>query len=58
MKVSTAGTHADAYANVVYEDNRVYYNGEAPETGMLVHIGRDRTHQWTLVLLEQPPEMK
>jgi hypothetical protein len=29
-----------------------------PETAMLVHFGKDRTQQWTLVRLEQPPEMK
>jgi hypothetical protein len=29
-----------------------------PETGMLVHIGKERTQQWTLVRLERPPESK
>jgi hypothetical protein len=28
------------------------------ETPMLVHFGKDRTQQWTLVRLEQPEEMK
>jgi hypothetical protein len=28
------------------------------ETSMLVHFGKDRTQQWTLVRLEQPSEMK
>jgi hypothetical protein len=27
------------------------------ETSMLVHLGKDRTQQWTLVRLEQPPDM-
>jgi hypothetical protein len=29
-----------------------------PETSMLVHFGKDRTQQWTLVRLEPPEEMK
>ena len=29
-----------------------------PESAMLVHLGKDRTQQWTLVRLEQPEEMK
>ncbi len=29
-----------------------------PETGMLVHIGKERTQQWTLVRLEPPAESK
>jgi hypothetical protein len=29
-----------------------------PETSMLVHFGKDRTQQWTLVRLEAPPDMK
>ncbi|MBL8795223.1 MAG: hypothetical protein JNM56_15060 [Planctomycetia bacterium] len=28
------------------------------ETTMLVHFGKDRTQQWTLVRIEQPPEQK
>ena len=28
------------------------------ETAMLVHVGKDRTQQWTLVRLEAPKEMK
>jgi hypothetical protein len=30
-------------------------NLSQPETSMLVHLGKDRTQQWTLVRLE-PPE--
>ncbi|HEY7312945.1 MAG TPA: hypothetical protein VH643_26510 [Gemmataceae bacterium] len=33
-------------------------NLSQPETSMLVHIGKDRTQQWTLVRLEPPAEMK
>ena len=29
-----------------------------PETTMLVHVGKDRTQQWTLVRLEPPEEKK
>ena len=29
-----------------------------PETEILVHFGKDRTQQWTLVRLEPPKEMK
>lgn len=29
-----------------------------PETSMLVHVGKDRTQQWTLVRLEPPKETK
>ena len=29
-----------------------------PETTMLVHFGKDRTQQWTLVRLEAPKDMK
>jgi hypothetical protein len=40
----------------------VYETGIAnltePETQMLVHFGKDRTQQWTLVRLEQPREEK
>jgi hypothetical protein len=28
------------------------------ETPMLVHFGKDRTQQWTLIRMEQPPEKK
>lgn len=28
-----------------------------PETQMLVHFGKDRTQQWTLVRRDPPPEM-
>jgi hypothetical protein len=31
-------------------------NLSQPETTMLVHAGKDRTQQWTLVRLEQPKE--
>lgn len=33
-------------------------NLSQPETSMLVHIGQDRTQQWTLVRLEPPAEKK
>jgi hypothetical protein len=33
-------------------------NLSQPETSMLVHFGKDRTQQWTLVRLEPPEEMK
>jgi hypothetical protein len=29
-----------------------------PETSMLVHVGKERTQQWTLVRLEAPEEEK
>ena len=29
-----------------------------PQTTMLVHFGKDRTQQWTLVRLEQPEDAK
>jgi hypothetical protein len=33
-------------------------NLSEPETSILVHFGKDRTQQWTLVRLEPPQEMK
>ena len=33
-------------------------NLSQPETAMLVHTGKDRTQQWTLVRLEPPKEEK
>jgi hypothetical protein len=33
-------------------------NLSQPETQMLVHFGKERTQQWTLIRLEQPPEEK
>jgi hypothetical protein len=33
-------------------------NLSLPETSLLVHYGKDRTQQWTLVRLEAPAEMK
>jgi hypothetical protein len=42
--------------------DRIYETGIAnlteAETAMLVHFGKDRTQQWTLVRLEQPEEEK
>jgi hypothetical protein len=35
-----------------------FANLTKPETTMLVHFGKDRTQQWTLVRLEQPPDKK
>jgi hypothetical protein len=40
----------------VYETG--FGNLSEPETQMLVHAGKDRTQQWTLVRLEPPEEMK
>jgi hypothetical protein len=42
--------------DVVYETG--LGNLTQPETGVLVHFGKDRTQQWTLVRLEPPEEMK
>lgn len=39
--------------DVVYETG--IGNLTQPQTNMLVHFGTDRTQQWTLVRLEQPP---
>jgi hypothetical protein len=33
-------------------------NLSQPETSLLVHFGKDRTQQWTLVRLEPPKDMK
>jgi hypothetical protein len=41
--------------DIVYETG--LGNLTEPETSMLVHFGKDRTQQWTLVRLEQPEEM-
>ena len=42
--------------DVVYETG--VGNLAQPETGVLVHFGKERTQQWTLVRLEPPQEMK
>jgi hypothetical protein len=41
---------------IVYETG--LGNLSQPETSMLVHFGKDRTQQWTLVRMEKPPESK
>ncbi|OAI53273.1 hypothetical protein AYO44_04385 [Planctomycetaceae bacterium SCGC AG-212-F19] len=35
-----------------------FANLTKPETTMLVHFGKDRTQQWTLVRVDQPAEKK
>jgi hypothetical protein len=39
---------------VVYETG--FGNLTQPETEMLVHFGKDKTQQWTLVRLEPPKD--
>ena len=43
------------------KNDTVYETGvgnlSQPETSILVHFGKDRTQQWTLVRLEPPKEM-
>ena len=33
-------------------------NLSKPETALLVHFGKDRTQQWTLIRMDPPPEEK
>jgi hypothetical protein len=40
----------------IYETG--FANLTKSETTMLVHFGKDRTQQWTLIRVEQPAEMK
>jgi hypothetical protein len=40
--------------DVVYETG--FGNLSEPQTSMLVHFGKDKTQQWTLVRLEPPKE--
>jgi hypothetical protein len=42
--------------DTVYETG--FANLTKPETTMLVHFGKDRTQQWTLVRVEQPADQK
>ena len=42
--------------DTIYEAG--FANLTKPETTMLVHMGKDRTQQWTLTRLEQPADKK
>ncbi|MGC8604199.1 MAG: protocadherin, partial [Desulfomonilaceae bacterium] len=48
-------TFADKNKNAVIMETGIY-NLTKDETGVLVHLGKDRTEEWLMIRLKEPPE--